>query len=57
MNTKKVKRKSEDKSRLMKGREYLKTKMKEHFKFLNNYSPELKKKRKGSSLSPPKGKN
>lgn len=68
MNTKKGKRKSvnkegqssslaADKTRLMKGMEYLKSRMKEHFKFFDNHSPELKKKRKGNSLSPPKGKN
>lgn len=37
--------------------EYLKSKMKEHFRFFDNHSPELKKRRKGNSHSPPKGKS
>ncbi len=34
--------------------EYLKSKMKEHFRFFDNHSPELKKVKKGNSHSPPK---
>jgi len=37
--------------------EFLKNKMKEHFKFFSQYSPELKKKRKGGSHSPPNKSN
>lgn len=39
--------------KLQKEIEFLKGKMKEHFKFFSNHSPELKKRKKGGSHSPP----
>lgn len=62
--TKKLKRKStqkeptvHDKAKIAKELEYLKNVMKEHFKFFDNNSPQLKKKRKGGSHSPQKKTN
>lgn len=43
-----------DKSSLSREIQYLKSKMKEHFRFFDNHSPQLKKKRKAGSHSPPK---
>lgn len=40
-------------AKLQKDIDFLKSKMKEHFKFFANHSPELKKKRKIGSHSPP----
>ena len=43
-----------DKSKITRELEYLKNMMKEHFKFFDNHSPQLKKKQRTGSHSPPK---
>lgn len=43
-----------DKNKIAKELEFLKFKMKEHFRFFDNHSPQLKKRKKAGSHSPPK---
>ena len=42
-----------DKSKVTRELEYLKNMMKEHFRFFDNHSPQLKKKKRAGSHSPP----